>query len=570
MAVITRYIDFNRGSDSNDGATKQTAWKNITKLHNLNVSGGSNIYLEKSSVWEINPTRLASNRIVLDAVQGTENAPIYIGGYDYGEPTTSKPTIKYRMFPVSSDWTWDASLLSWYIQFTPAYIDADSLIKIGDTWVPSSNQGSQGINSTLNGVTSESLRSYIDVSTRRVYLAYASDSPLVTPEEHFGAGQIMLGLNAAFISFYFMPYVEIDGLRVEDGGRLLNLSMGDAGRVALGFSMHNCESYNTTGLIGINTSGIGSQGLGEVDIYDNLCINMGAPAIKTFGDRVVGKIRNNTLINGNLNTSFAGAIYLQADCPYDNPLIVSDNFADNILNGVGTSTFDGCAYYAELGSDGVVITRNVAKNCFKAFQINSGYKCTIIGNVAYECDMFASVTDADNVGQADYIVANNLLYNTTLNRFRYGSQATPVAAITAWSTTPNNLIRSEISNNIFTGIGVSDKPAIFAYRDVEWASGKVIVKNNYVSGFNDVKTKTEDLTDKTSVCNFVSGNPSFIDPENKNFRLSAFSDLFGVGIDVSTNKATDADGVYFNSPPSVGAYEQVRQHDYLGKVRKAI
>lgn len=561
--AITRYVDFNRGSDSNDGASKSSPWKNLSKLNNLSITGGSQILLANDSVWDINPTLAAGNRCYIDSMQGSVGSAVYVGGYDYAGVTGLRPTIKYRYFPVPADWTWDSVLLAWYVQFGFS-IENDSIIKIGNVFVPSSNQGGLGINSTLNGVNLNSLRSYIYDSAKRIYLAYDGATQSVTPSDYFGAGEIMMGCASYFNTYYFCPYTTFDGLAVADGGRLFNMLMGDAGRIAMGLEIKNCTATNVTGLAAFNTNGIGSSGIGEINIHNNSLVNIAATGFKTYGQNIIGAIKSNYFADGNLCNSWGGAVYTQSNNTTGTPLIVSDNFALRQKNGVGTNEFDGSAYYSDVNDNGTVFTRNVAKDCFKAMQINSGLTTTMVGNVAIGCDMLVSITDASNVGQANYTFANNTALDIDGSKYGHGINAGGTSPIAAWSTSTGNLIASKIYNNVLVGIGsaAAALPAIFAYRDSEWASGKVSVKNNYVTGFSPVGCKTQDGTNKTTQANFVTGYANFA---TSDYGIDKSSCLYRAGADVAYGSGTSLGGFNFFSPPSVGAVEVIRRRGFFSR-----
>lgn len=542
--AATRYVDFNRGNDNNDGLTKQTAYKTLGKLSSVNFglgSGGSQILLANDSHWEINPTFAASGRVNLDSFGGTESARSIITGYDYAGVTNSRPRITYRYVVSASDWVWDASKQAWYVPFNHSAVDSDMRIAIDEVIIPSVYQGagSNGINNFINGVNERTLRSYVDTSNRRVYLAYENDSSTVNPSNYFKA-PITFGMSSVMTTFYLMPYTTVSGIDARNGGRLIQVTGGDVGLISRGFELKDCSAVNCTGLIQMNTAGIGEGGLFVVDVHDNVMINSYAPGIKTFGQSITGYIRANSHHRGNLGDCTGGGEYIQSTAPASQPLQLNDAYMSEMANGVGTCTFDGCGIYLELGSTNVVVNRAKIVNSFKAFQINSGRKSTILASEAINCDMFGTFTDANLVGSSEYLVAHNKFVSTpNLRSYSRGSQTTFDNAIGAYETGAG-IVSAKLINNEFYAFGsnAAQHEAILWYDTGEWNAGRCEVKNNYFSGYDSKLITDQQGTDRTSGSNSLTGTAS----------------LVGAG-NTSLGQLTDYRGQFYNYPPSVGSRE---------------
>lgn len=86
QSVRDFYVDAKGGSDSADGKTPGTAWKSLSKLHQVVYTPGDVIHLARGSVWE-NTSLMFDN-----ASAGSAQAPVVIEAYGVGEPPTlSKP-----------------------------------------------------------------------------------------------------------------------------------------------------------------------------------------------------------------------------------------------------------------------------------------------------------------------------------------------------------------------------------------------------------------------------------------------------------------------------------------------
>jgi hypothetical protein len=80
------YIDSNLGNDNNNGTSATTAWKNLTKIHNVVLVPGDVVYLARNSVWT-NQSFYFDN-----GSAGSSAKPIVIEAYGTGNaPTISFP-----------------------------------------------------------------------------------------------------------------------------------------------------------------------------------------------------------------------------------------------------------------------------------------------------------------------------------------------------------------------------------------------------------------------------------------------------------------------------------------------
>ncbi len=546
----TRYVDSNRGNDSNDGLTKQTAYRSLSKLNGINFNAGSQILLANDSFFEINPTLTASNRIALDSCIGAAGNRNIITGYDYSGVTGTKPVIRYRFLPQSVDWTWDASNQAWYVQFTQGAIDFDMMVAIGGVMIPSTFQGNGGlgISNFINGVNANTLRSFVDTAARRVYLAYQGIRSTVTPNQHFQQ-EIVFGCSSAIVTSFLMPYTTIDGIECYGGGRLLTIGGSDSGLIADEFELKNCTVENCTGLVSCNTNGIGASGRFGIDIHHNWLVNSYGSGIKCAGQSYAGYVRDNYHSRGGLGDCTGGGEYIQCTVASGYTFELNDAVMDRMTNGAGTCTFDGCGIYLELGSNNVVVNRAKVTNSFKAFQLNSGRKSTLLSCVALNCDMFGTFTDADNVGTSDYLIANCTHVSTPdLVSFPRGNQTTFNNAIGAYDTGAG-ITSAKLVNNLFIGYGRAAKnDGILWYNSIHWNASKCTVLNNVFSGWGTRLVEDQDYRDRSA------GNFNFtveVDTEGRPIT----SAVYGIG---TKNDAAyrDFTGLLYNNPPAVGAFER--------------
>lgn len=566
------FVDFNRGLDTNDGLTKNTAFKTPSKISGLNFNGhsGNLIAFANDSVFEINPTKAIANNLIIDSFTGTVDNRSFITGYDYAGVTHTKPKFSYRFFPVSADWTYEATTNTYYVPFTQTSIENACRVSIGGIAVPNSYQGSQGINGFINGVTADTLRCVYDNVNRRIYLGYQGLTSGVKPNDYFGL-PIEIDTGPLFFSYYLLPNVVMDGLSVENSGRLLFTGNGDGTNLnASGFEMKNCEAINSTGLFASNTNNIGLTGLFEFDLHDNLVVNAYSSSIKTYGQNIAGFIRANKIEGCGIGDTTGGGIYMQASAVAGREFYVEDNHISDAKNGIGTSSFDGAGIYLELGSSNTMVRRNTVINSYKAYQVNSGNKTSLIANVAFNCETFATLTDADGLGAADYLVAHNTFVSTLQsNIYHRGLQASTYGAIAAWgntSTTP--MVGCKIINNVFASRYAESltESAIAAYYTNQWSVNKVTIDKNYLVGYNPSKLVSDldfPRNDRSSSSGSITGGtPAF----TSDYRLNMTSSLIGAG-NTTLGQLRDNRNKLFEAKPAIGAFEKDPFINIYGVIR---
>lgn len=79
--MTTYYVDAVSGSDSNGGESPGDAWQTVTKVNGFSFSAGDSILFRRGQTW--------TNRLDLDAVQGTSGSRITFADWDSGD----KPRI---------------------------------------------------------------------------------------------------------------------------------------------------------------------------------------------------------------------------------------------------------------------------------------------------------------------------------------------------------------------------------------------------------------------------------------------------------------------------------------------
>ncbi len=601
MAI--RYIDFNRGSDAQDGTTPAKAWKSLATAFNFNPGAGGGLYLASDSVWEINATKAAHNSLILTLFNGAEGNPAFITSFDPVANTSGqKPTIRYRMFPVPSDWTWDETdnlgyPKGWYIQLGWHSVNWDCLVIAGGEYAGTMNQDSVGnlgkgyINGSevndhagefCNGMSRQTLRFNIDLSRSDVggsafTRLYLSGAGLLTPgagndpSSVYGPNQIMLGFRSYLFLYNSSDYFEVSNLRVEDGGGLLTLS-GDPNRITSGFEVHGCEAENTsTPFVVLNATGDPATSKIEVDFHDNVGETLSGPFFSAYKIGIAGYFRNNKFTNGNLCSSMGGGVYMQIVQSTVGgvraPFRVEYNIADTWKNGTGNNGFDGGCYYADIIDDGTIFHGNTALNSYVAFQCGSGAYSEWTANLSINCEKFGMWNNpkTGTIAEAsDYHINHNLHIGAPQGTFTHGedTEISPAVMVVTHNGTESNLVGIYCYNNCIVVPEGDTRRAAMILTSAHWTAGRAHMGNNVMICDNPHKVTCDvGVVDKTVAagCLDVSRGNYWVDA---NYRIDRHSALARAGVDLS-GVQTDANGQQYYSPPSVGPMEFQRKAGYF-------
>lgn len=604
--TLIRYVDFNRGSDSANGNSPGTAWKNLSMLDYFNPGADGGVYLASDSIWEINPTRSANLGSPQTQFNGTSGHPAFITSYvPSGALGTTKPTIRYRMVPTASDWTWDATLNAgvakgWYIQLDWDVTTFDAWVKVGGQYVGTMNQDTTNntglgyINSTQNGANAGSYQNGVTQQTLRFNLdfgggsvagnthtrLYLSGTGLLTsgagndPSSVYGPGQILIGWRQYFSFYNSLAYTTISNIRCEQGGGLL-LMQASADVIIPGLEVTGCESDDTCAMFRIN-SGSGSVATTKwtIDIHDNVMTNLSGPSLLAYGVGVAGYYRRNRFSNGNLCSSHGGGVYMQLQpSTYGgvrDPFVVSGNIADTWKNGTGNNTFDGGCYYADIQDTGTIFRGNWALNSYVAYQCGSGARSDWFSNISINCEKMGMFNNATSQQAQDYTVANCLHIGAARGTFSHGSAAdVHQYSFTAYLTgTASNMVAGRFVNNVLINPASDPTRIAVDFHDAaQWASGKLTVGKNAIIGFNARQVVSDfnstDRTASSDCLNVTQAQCCFLNAASSDYRIGAGSALWKAGIDIPVGGRVDAANQNFYSPPSIGPYEIQRVPDYF-------
>lgn len=564
------FVDPNRGDDAKSGIGQANAVRTLLRLSALNPNpgGGGGIYLASDGVHVLagSRTSAANSRCGLFQFNGaSDTSRAFLSSYDPAGASQQKPQVRASWYPTPADWAWDATIQNgypkgWYIPYTWNALGWNMYVKVGSQFAVTTNQGTPKggtINTTANGLTQDTLRYNADSQTNnahRLYLSGMGLSAALDPSTIFGAGNIEIG-NLAFSIYECGNYTVVEDIAFS-GGTLLSYQIASDDKQTVGVTARNISANASADTIQLASTATGTPLL-DVDIYGNDFRNLTGPGVLAYGKGIAGRIHHNNVVTGNLAAAQGASFYIVADS-LSRSIDVEYNTGDDIRSGTGNCTFDGCFAYADGGATNVRIRWNYCKNSYKAYQLNSGTYAELTGNVAFNCDVFATCTDADLKGTADYRVLNNTHYSTpAMNSFPRGVDSnTFTNAPLTFTAASGALVGITAINNAFIGSsGTAGKAAIRALNAALYPT-KATVNKNFALGFSAQVVQDWDSTDRTSGSNTITtGNPSLKNAAAGDLRVLGDSVLIGAG---ATNAllTSDASGRRYATAPAIGAYEK--------------
>lgn len=554
------FIDKNRGNDLNTGLSKDTAWKTLEKFRTEasagTIAAGSSILLESSSIF--NESRyLRFGTGISELFNGTENARISINKYDYSSQYSGNPQLNWQITPITTDWVFDASFGLWYIPRVTEYSNANQQwgghprVTINGKLCPIVRYESSTF--SRGELPSEDYEVFVYETTQpgRLYI-YSPVS--INPSDYYGSGSIVACPTQFGIFAFFRcgSYITLEGLELKDSGKLVTLysdstSLNDL----IGFKLIN-NFGSKIGVLGDFTAIDATKKIQNLEILNNRLINVGGLGLHLSGYFNGVQIRNNYHSQGNLARTDGGAVYIQSGTTSAiNGIVVANNYYEKMNANSKGSESDGCAVYCEVRADNVIVSQNVVRDSYMAFQDNSGKNNLWVGNVALNCDSFIKVTDADDIatsGQRTRIINNTALLRgnfwQTFSTRDYGVRlmnGPTVAASTYTYELKNNTFVMNKADNVRTNTT--------AVADVSGAT--LEQSNNAVYGWDLIRTRVG-VTTELGLAGAITTNPFL----TSGGQLYPNSPLIEMGSYLGSLQ--DNNNTTYWTIPSIGAFEYIR------------
>lgn len=493
------YLDNNRGSDSNDGTSPLTPWKNLAQIAaTTGATAGDAFLLADDSKWQLNNT----TRVLPPASwRGTENNPVVIGKYSPSSQSIGqRPLLVMHEETTAGQWTYDAGLNGWTYTYPSSHLNLAVLLRLNDSWIASTTDESR--NDPVQSVDGR-YRARTDAVTLLLY-APANANPVdyyrkvvVSPQ---ALGAIGLSSGRHWITAQDLSFTET-------GCGVLLFSMTSA---PAAYVVQRCLMQTGGALVTVGGESPGNvrAWVRDNEVYDFGAIGIHVNATGGAGIAYAEVCRNR--IDDGVRQWAQGGIYLQVrNAARETVCFVHSNEISNCRWGTKDKAFDGSAIYLETGSDGVRVYGNVLHDNYVALQDNSGRRNYFSGNLIYNCRRGIRVTDESNNQNGEVFLDNNtfLVGDLNQNATEFGNTTQGADYPAVWSLSTDHAIKINARNNIFANVGGQRGRAAFGLAQVATTYD---LRNNWVYGFEtDVLngSTNEALADPPTVTNAGTTDP---------------------------------------------------------------
>jgi len=524
--MTTYYYDNNRGNDSNDGLSPETAWKELTKIATVASTGGDSHLLANDSFWQYD---IATKVVLPVSWTGTKENPVIIGKYIVAGTTSStKPKITWNKEIQANEWTYSAPDNAWV--FVAAQNPGNLVyLRLADSWVASRVDGTQLPLASTHGRYSNNGTS--------LYLWAPSN---IDPTTYYG--KVVVGpTDTSFFSISTgRGWVKVQDLHFEDSGTAFLVYNNSS--TQNGLVVENCSAKLTSVFI----RGMGDSATSGANLVIRNC------SVTDWGSAIIGiytpsgttmesfEVSNNSFHFG-MNCYSQGAIYVQADVR--NKGLIFGNTISNVNYGTPGKEADGSAIYTEIRSNNVDVYSNFVFDCHVALQDNSGAKSRWFGNLILNCKTAMKCTDESTNNAMHHEFYNNtcIVGADIPQKFGAGDPGTGHRTYKPSGT----ITKLNVQNNIFINLGAEASAAILT---PQVTASSFNYSNNIVYNYTNVAMRQYSLVVESSPNSLIT------DPKlNSDFTLQLDSPAKNAGILLDNVRSFLQTS--FSVPPSCGAFE---------------
>ena len=475
------FIDYNRGSDSNDGLTKDTAWASLSKIVAVTAAGPDDFFLlEGESRWKLDYAVGSDGRVAPPTSwTGNRKHPVVISGYTYSSQETRKPTVVFHHEIAASEWVYDANLNGWLWTAPSAHINTMGLLRLADTWLANSVDQAAAIEGTTTGAVASVDGRFNKTSTNNKLLLYAPAGK--NPTEYYGKVIYSPEATGAFTLSSGRKCIVVQDIHFEDTGAGVLMYSGTA--VEANFVARRLSGSRVSGMVSMSSDTVGvlEASVEDCDISDFGAIGIHAYSVGGAGMKSVKITRNRLRRGGHLQSQ--GGIYVHVrNSAREFITEVSYNDISGYIWGTRDKGYDGCGIYCETGADGVLVFGNVVRDQYCAFQDNSGRANNWMGNVASNVRLGFRLSDQQDNNQSHVRLINNTILCGNLNQVpsEWGSsQGSEYPGVWMYKSSGGNL-NVTATNNLIANLGAGTARAAFGLPD---RAGTMSLDGNWLYGF---------------------------------------------------------------------------------------
>lgn len=368
----TRFIDFNRGSDANDGLTPATAWKTLQKLQTALPAAGNCIALANDSTFDLTD-RLSFSVAGSTALNGASDSNrLTFTNYDPGGYPTQRPRIRFRYLPTAGQWVWDATFQAWYyVNQNSRSFTRDALGRMAGNWGSQKSVNGQAL---VAGLLARDFDMFSDDTNKRMYV-YAPAG--TNPTDYYGgAGSVVLGEGeGAALGFSRCgKFVTVDNLVFEECG-LAVLQGNFGGSESLSGLIVQRSTFLNCGRAIYGASDANSAYTMTAKVLGNTFRGIGGSTVHTYCKDLGWELAGNLFSGINESMSAGGGLYAQeasAGTTAHGNNIAYENFIEKANFNRGLSPYDGAGLYIEVRGKGWTLTRNFITKSHHGIYNNSG------------------------------------------------------------------------------------------------------------------------------------------------------------------------------------------------------
>ena len=562
--MATYYIK-NDGSDNYSGLSDASAWQTIIKVRATTLIPGDNILFKRGSTWVVSDPN-GGDALYALTYSGSTGYPITYDAYGSG----LNPIITGRQavlgWNISGNWT-NSSTNIWYMTTN---IDSNTFYNSnpahGRLW--------------LNGIEKQKYNSLTTVNASlpwthngQILYVYATSNPASYYSNIESIGP------CGTLAYLDKNYLTIQNIDFHGGGNQMILT----GSYCI---VNNCSiGWDCTGR-GIYAYGnqlYGATGLGDHNVVSNNTFNTNDHFIDAYsfnntedgismyascndwniyGNTFISwghsalELDTNTVGYPTTNIKFHHNFITAPDTDYGRGIAYNATYLDPSVS-YGNEFYNNYIYntvtHNQISGDGVKFYNNIIDTVRGRYAIDTGRggtglnmqaysglinDCQIYNNIIMNCWACGIHVEYSTRETKRNLFINNIIFNNgqdgVNHQIRYENNA-PSDNISN-NTFKNNIIYSASTNTV---IYYENAGSPFTYTIAGWQV--------HDGSFNDV------------LQNNIQKDPSLLDILN--YHLKSNSPAIHAGINVGLS--VDYDGVAYNNPPSIGAYEYVGTTYYV-------
>ena len=561
LFATTYYLDFSNGSNSNDGLSPATAWKDLFKIRAINPDPGDTFLFKRGEQW-------AGPQMYVTA-SGTAAQPITYSAY--GSTGDALPIISSITTLTSSDNPSSWSEIMPNIWTLSLSTNPGRLFLDGVEYLRGSTLGDVGANDS-EGVFGHW---FYDADTELLHL-YAAQNPTNLYSDIEGSSFFVsvsvfsadymvfenLDLRGGFgsaLGIYGGAEIEVKNCRLghsaNSGILLIDAVVGASSQASSNITIqNNTFNSNFTFFYGLGSErGCGDgiklfYGVNNCTVSNNTFLNWAHNAIELLA--------NNSSASGVTDNQFFDNNISAPDIPYAHPL-GADGFLGLCQNNeFYRNTISACRTASQVNGNDNWVHHNIIKTMRNSPSKNAPTAYAFILGI-YESGLVSQnnrfdhnlIIDTDEAGflirgyglpgqVKGHVIRNNIIYET--GQAPYNNAYNIGTGIVIYDTSMDGVGGNTYQNNLF----YSSSP-----------SADVVFNQDNSTYYSSSQFNAQNGVDGNTIEDNISGNPLFTDFVNSNYLPLDNSPAVNAGTDTGLAEDYSLNPRFIGAAPDIGPYE---------------